>query len=320
LLYLQIARSQKCRFNRLYFGRKMAVYCSYIYWEALKNQEFGFLVELDDLLLEQAQLEQIIYSGSTTDYYTILTDIAERCQYLKQKIIPLLPDEPEKFQLFKDILLDSNFWYHKIDFDNARLEDLGMYQNWTLDYILSNKEAVYNGIHTDVCLEEILRENYEVQAYKDCYVSPLCLVIMLAHRVDTMYLLTHRLLYLQIARQTNCVMGDNITEELIEQYCSLVLKEAKTNELLGFPQHDIFLEGVVLCGMEGFEELMSAQWRRKIRNWQTVQGCYTPEDKNLDSTKRRTTNIIEFGCADHTTGLALASLAVNLKYIMRSDI
>lgn len=46
-----------------------------------------------------------------------------------------------------------------------------------------------------------------------------------------------------MARQTNCVMGDNVTEELIEQYCSLIWKEAKTNELLGFPQHDIFLEG-----------------------------------------------------------------------------
>ncbi|KAK9703246.1 protein of unknown function (DUF4735) [Popillia japonica] len=285
-------------------------------------EKYYYQMNLDGVLgitLAQAQLEQIIYLDTTTDYFAILTDIVERCQYLKHKIVPLLPDEPEKFRLYKDILLDSNFWYHRVHFGNGRLKDMGMYQNWTLEYILNNKEAVYNGIHTDVCLTEILKENYEIQAYKDCYISPLCLVVMLGHRTDTMYLLTHRLLYLQMARQTNCVMGDNVTEELIEQYCSLIWKEAKTNELLGFPQHDIFLEGVVLCGMEGFSEFMSSSWRRKIRNWQTGHGCYTPEDKNLDPLKKRTTNIIEFGCADHTTGLALAALSLNLRYIMTTD-
>lgn len=48
-----------------------------------------------------AQLEQIIYLDTTTDYFAILTDIVERCQYLKHKIVPLLPDEPEKFRLCK---------------------------------------------------------------------------------------------------------------------------------------------------------------------------------------------------------------------------
>lgn len=53
LLYLQIARSQQCLFNKLFIDQKINVYCSYIYWEVSKNQQFGFLEDLDDLLLEQ---------------------------------------------------------------------------------------------------------------------------------------------------------------------------------------------------------------------------------------------------------------------------
>lgn len=51
--------------------------------------------------------------------------------------------------------------------------------------LLDDKAAIYKGTPTDVCISEILEQN-------SCDVSPLCFDMMLAERIDTGYLLTHR--------------------------------------------------------------------------------------------------------------------------------
>lgn len=86
-------------------------------------------------------------------------------------------------------MLDPLSWQNNKTFIFGQLKDLDMYETWSVQTLLNNKEAKFNGIPTDVCIEEILT-NFSL---KECKVSPLCAEMMLANRYDTGYLLTHRL-------------------------------------------------------------------------------------------------------------------------------
>lgn len=168
----------------------------------------------------------------------------------------------------KEHLLNPLTWQNDKTFVFGKLQNYGIYRNWSVNTLIENKEAKYRGINTDVCLEEVLTDFDSNR----CQVSFLCAEMMLSDRIDTGYLLTHRLikyidfssaqirfitlfvifpisrlLYLKIARLRNCKIDNYILEKFIQSYCSLMLKEAKTNEHLGFPQHDIFLEQSTCC-------------------------------------------------------------------------
>lgn len=66
--------------------------------------------------------------------------------------------------------------------------------------------------------------------------------------------------------------------------------------------------------MEGFAEFMKKNWAFEILNMQEDEGCYKATDKLEEARKKRTANIIEFGCTDHTTGLAASALSAFLNY------
>ncbi|RZC37687.1 uncharacterized protein BDFB_005972 [Asbolus verrucosus] len=222
-------------------------------------------------------------------------------------------------------LLDPKKWMIEKNFVNNSLDNLGIYQNWTIADVIKDKHASYKGVPSDHCLMEILA--------KDCYISPFCREMMLAPRVDKGYLLTHRLLYLQIVRLKQCPFNNHKFQDLTRKFCSLILRETRTNQHLGFPAHDIALEQskselklrchskrlilVVLCGLEGYAEFLNENWKDEILSWQTPFGCYKSEDQ---SDFKRSSNVISFGCTDHATGLGAAALALNLRFeISRPD-
>lgn len=137
--------------------------------------------------------------------------------------------------------MQPEFWLKSLrPFDKTKkLNDLGFYKNWTRNFILKDKQAVYKGIPTDKCLEELLDASLN---HNQCFSSSICYEMMLSNRIDTGYLLTHRLIYVMIMKNLNCQKSKVNSDEFIRSYCTLMLKEAKTNEHLGFPQRDIFLE------------------------------------------------------------------------------
>lgn len=142
---------------------------------------------------------------------------------------------------------------------------------------------------------------------------------------------------MQIAsRIKGCRSNQQQLEKYSEDYCSLMLKEARTNEMLGFPQHDIVLEqstqkqieklylpvthtliSVLFCGLEGYEEFLTNAFRSLVLKWKSPYGCYKPDYVNL---AKRTANRIDFGCTDHATGLGAAALALNLKYLLQKAV
>lgn len=63
--------------------------------------------------------------------------------------------------------------------------------------------------------------------------------------------------------------------------------------------------------MEGIEEFLKEKWLIKILEWQNPHGCYESIAKVKS---KRTSNIIDFGCSDHSTGLGAAAISLYLRY------
>ncbi|XP_022919123.1 UPF0764 protein C16orf89-like [Onthophagus taurus] len=208
--------------------------------------------------------------------------------------------------LFKNTLLEPKLWYKSVSFKSGLLKDFGLHSNWTVDDVMKNKSSSYHGLSSDQCLAEIL-EN-------DCEIGSECSVLMLENRNDTLYVITHRLLFMQLFRGIRCGLKESISI-YIEKFCSLIWRDAKTLEYLNFPNTDLFLEQLLLCGMEGYGEFLIERWRSKPIIWQTENGCYKDSLELKNQKYRRTANVIEFGCIDHTTGLGLATLSLNARYL-----
>lgn len=72
---------------------------------------------------------------------------------------------------------------------------------------------------------------------------------------------------------------------------------------------------------------MNKRWLMEILKMQEVQGCYRAT-RNLEENvedmlmarRKRTANVIEFGCMDHTTGLAASALSAFLNYYCMTNV
>ncbi|CAH1116875.1 unnamed protein product [Phaedon cochleariae] len=287
-----------------------------------KFEEFGFDGTFG-VTLAQVQLNKILFhshpSVTSTLDDSIIKILAKKCKLIIEKTMPLMPNKPPYMITFRKKLLDATKWTRALnnDFLHGGITELGIYKNWTANVILRQKHAIYKGVRSDECLIEILENS---PSTGPCFVSEICSDMMLDwHRVDTGYLLTHRLLYLQIKKLQGCTFpGDpSSTEKYIKKFCSYIFKEARTNQMLGFPYHDIFLEQVVLCGMEGYEEFLNDTWLSELLHWQNPHGCFASiaKDRIRNKTKRTSTTI-DHGCSDHSTGLGAAVLALFLRYLM----
>ncbi|XP_021935604.1 uncharacterized protein LOC110837606 isoform X2 [Zootermopsis nevadensis] len=164
---------------------------------------------------------------------------------------------------------------------------------------------------------------------KLCGTSPTCWDIMTSKDEETHgYSLTHRLLYLQIARQLGCGNRAEFadTDASIRNLCSDILVELyRIIELkvpVGF--RDLFLEQIGLCGMEGFAEFLNPVYMNWILPLQTPSGCFADKIRHgwLDALtkspssfrlKREDGLLQEDGCTMHITGLATFFLALNIR-------
>lgn len=86
---------------------------------------------------------------------------------------------------------------------------------------------------------------------------------------------------------------------------------------------DLFLEQSVLCTYEGFSDFLKLDWLDYILTNQHASGCFPstiPTNQSTEnSIQKRETNELKDGCADHTTGLGAAILALYLDYLIRDD-
>ncbi|XP_050506332.1 UPF0764 protein C16orf89 homolog [Diabrotica virgifera virgifera] len=266
------------------------------------------------IVLAQTQLQMILELQIKFDDIKDIKYFIQKCQSILNKAKFFLPLNPPYMILFETKLLDSHKWFRSLikNVTFGEITNLGQYMEWSPERILKNKRAIYKGVETNFCLREIL----ELTTGDTCYVSTICKDMMTnTSRMDTGYLLTHRLLYIQIKRLEGCIVPEDPVpiKEYTRLFCSYILKEAKTNEYLKFPYHDIFMEQVLLCGMEGFAEFLNKPWLETIIKWQNPQGCFESVSKEFQNIQKRSSHLVDFGCSDHSTGLGAAVLALFLK-------
>lgn len=72
---------------------------------------------------------------------------------------------------------------------------------------------------------------------------------------------------------------------------------------------------VFFCGLEGYEEFFEKKWLIQILSWQNPHGCYQ-STAQLSPRVKRTSNVIDYGCSDHTTGLGMATISLYLNYLL----
>ncbi|XP_068914797.1 UPF0764 protein C16orf89 homolog [Tenebrio molitor] len=267
-------------------------------------------INFDGLLgfvIAEAQIVQSLRSTVDSRVLKDLKILLGKCEEIRRRIVPILPQTPTKMLVFQRYLLQPRNWITNETFAGPRLQNFGIYPDWTAADMISDKLASYKGVPSDHCLMEILA--------LDCHVSRFCDEMMLGRRIDKGYLLSHRLFYLQIVRLKRCPYDPRAFRDSTARLCSLMLREIRTNERLGFPARDIALEQMVLCGIEGFSEFLGEKWRNEVVSWQTEFGCYGRGGGSVD---KRSTNVIAYGCSDHTTGLGAAALALHLRFALQT--
>ncbi|XP_060810687.1 UPF0764 protein C16orf89 homolog [Amyelois transitella] len=160
---------------------------------------------------------------------------------------------------------------------------------------------------------------------EDCHQSVL-------YGTDHGYALTHRLLFLQVARYARrChVVSELEDTKLRNKFCSLCYRECLYISMNEFQDIDLFLEHIYFCSLEGHSQFIRRRWLAKIIKSQTREGCFPDSldyKKNIrsgrigddDGTKiNKRFSILGGRCNAHTTSLAAGVLAAAVRFILET--
>ncbi|XP_043784552.1 UPF0764 protein C16orf89 homolog [Apis laboriosa] len=251
----------------------------------------------------------------TDKHRNILMTILKLCDLTRRDLLNKIVLENEDIRLLHETINYPNLWMKKISWQHGALvkgrANIGSYRD-IRDLIMQGapKEE-----ESDRCLAEIVRNKFN----SDHRIPSLCLEILTTRESTKGYPLTHRLLIVQIAKIMECDQ-DLPSSELILFYCSAIFQDLIDIEIAGFPYQtpDLMMEQVVLCGIEGFLEFTDKHYERLILDWSHPSGCFSSfGNKFLSSNKmrviRRASMQTDFGCDNHATGLAAASLSLFIR-------
>ncbi|CAH1109358.1 unnamed protein product [Psylliodes chrysocephalus] len=274
------------------------------------NEDCLFAVVLSTAIMADAYRNGThIMDPSTLKIVDKLTDVLK-------KSIPYIHSDR---QWIVDNMLIPYMWRQDIkykynDFKVSRIKN----------YSVMNKIRNYHNdpffTNIDFCFEDLLNIS-SLLLSKTCLVNGKCLDIYNRNDDSSFgYITTHKLLLLQVAKHRNCLMDNNIYERNVKRLCSQiysdVFHEDYYDELDGL--FDLFVEQVALCGYEGYTDFLSNKWLLYILKSQRSTGCFAGNlTDDLKTKIKRTSNIFEDGCADHTTGIALTVLSLYYNFIVK---
>ncbi|KAK9703243.1 protein of unknown function (DUF4735) [Popillia japonica] len=273
------------------------------------------------LVLTEANLQQQMREGVAQEHKAKVRLLEHLTNETIHHIKPHLKNT-YKNRLFSQTVLVTKAWRKPIAFGLKLLNMSHMEKSfWNnidtrkkyIDYLMTSDVAESE---TDDCFVELLRQHPHCCEQHKCGISAFCELLMIKHirNMEPAYGVTHSLLYLQIARSQECHFNRLFVEQKIHVYCSYIYWEASKNKEFGFipTLDDLLMEQVTLCGYEGYAEFLKDDFTSHILALQSENGCFKVYPYN--SRSRRETNILEHGCADHTTGLGVSALSIILRY------
>ncbi|KAJ8923028.1 hypothetical protein NQ315_001576, partial [Exocentrus adspersus] len=217
-----------------------------------------------------------------------------------------------------DNVLDSNVWQRNINYKYNSLPALSMEPDLrTLEKVFA-AAATYTD--SDICLQNVVNETILNVPVK-CYVRWDCWEEFYDYdKPASAYILTHKLLLLQLAKARKCLIPESVYEVKTKKLCSSIGAEVLNADYFDMLDEvfDLFLEQVLLCGYEGYTEFFKTKWLVYILKSQRETGCFPPFlGDRFKSRIKRNTNVLPDGCADHTTGLGVAVLALYYNFIIK---
>ncbi|KAK5641239.1 hypothetical protein RI129_009786 [Pyrocoelia pectoralis] len=218
--------------------------------------------------------------------------------------------------LVKTFLLNVDIWKKNIEFTRGRMHTVEppFQANTCSQYLNLMSNAYFREGFSDECLSRII--NGSRRKEKNCHLDKFCFKYVMESKLMLGYGLTHKVLLLQVAKALGCKWN---TTPKITKYCSHVLWEVRQDSNCGFIEtlDDLFIEQILLCGSEGFLEFFQPSWIEHVLRLQSQFGCFgTLADETEMVRTKREANYIKFGCTDHATGLAAATLSLFLRILL----
>ncbi|XP_076257181.1 UPF0764 protein C16orf89 homolog isoform X2 [Rhynchophorus ferrugineus] len=176
--------------------------------------------------------------------------------------------------------------------------------------------------NTDICLHEIINatESFPPNPVL-CLISKTCWENVLSTKINFGYILTHKLLILQVAKARNCIINEKIFKTQTQEICSTFYSKISEGEERIDDLFDLFLEQTLLCGYEGYIDFIQNEWLYYIIKTQKNNGCFTDVvGDNLKSRIKKSMIYFEDGCNDHSTGLGAAVLGLYYNYIIKNEL
>ncbi|KAJ8935098.1 hypothetical protein NQ314_012994 [Rhamnusium bicolor] len=221
-------------------------------------------------------------------------------------------------------MLDYNIWERNIKYRYNQLDKFSRTPDLRILADIFLHQNFNNGPpSTDFCLQDIVNLTTVLDSNK-CFINNYCWNKYYVYdKQASGYTLTHKLLLLQLAKARKCIINKHQYEVRIKQLCSLIFAEVFNGDYFDVidDMFDLFLEEIILCGYEGYADFLKNKWLFYILKTQRPTGCFPAILKdNLKTRIKRNTNILEDGCADHTTGLGVAVLALHYNFIIKENI
>ncbi|KAG5874149.1 hypothetical protein JTB14_029459 [Gonioctena quinquepunctata] len=277
-------------------------------------------INVDCLLgvaLTQAIIQDVYYNGSHLMDESSQNIIRSSANILRKTVSSV---QSENLWVANSIT-DSRIWRKYIVYKENSLYPFSKLRNHKiLENIYQFGDINWQSPNINLCLQDTVNFTSPLRP-RMCFINEDCWKKYYElNELASGYILTHKLLLLQLAKARQCIMNQEVYDQQKKLLCSFIYAEVSNgdyyNELDDI--FDLFLEEIVLCGYEGYAEFFRNEWLYFILKSQRNTGCFPAvlRDKRKSKIKRNI-NIFEDGCADHTTGLGAAALALYYNFIVK---
>nr|XP_023023504.1 UPF0764 protein C16orf89 homolog [Leptinotarsa decemlineata] len=269
------------------------------------------------VVLTQAVVQDVYQNGSHLMDESS-QNIIRRSSNILNKTIPLVRNE-ELWVV--PSLLNVDIWMKDLVYKYNDLYSFSKIPNYgILDNVHRFGDRNSQFPNSNFCLQDIANWTSKIMP-RMCSIRGDCWKTYYEmDRFSSGYILTHKLLLLQLAKARKCIINKEVYDQETKLLCSLIYAEIYNGDYFKELDEtfDLFLEEIVVCGYEGYTEFFQTKWLYYILDSQRNSGCFAAilTDKRKSKIKRNI-NVFEDGCADHTTGLGMAALSLYYNFIVK---
>ncbi|KAJ8734582.1 hypothetical protein PYW08_013832 [Mythimna loreyi] len=230
-------------------------------------------------------------------------------------------------------------------FNRKLLKRTKLYNSKQLNIIYGKWENYFKNVNnfeknypspkeSDACLAHLVRTPHlpwNRRFLPNCQTPRNC-KLMIEEGSDFGYALTHRLLFLVIARfSRSCVVFSEKEDQLkTDTFCKKCFYEAEYIASNNFQFPDLIYEQICLCGLFGHTQFIRNYWLKTLLDFQTSEGCFSAKigtedfeenemkDDEDDWKIDRVLDIMNGQCNGHFSSVAVATLSNALRYILET--